>query len=123
MVLMHLLQLRQPIAKATEFCTVKGIGLAKLQSTQDAFAGTEVWAIAVEAILLNLVLDWRKRQQSRAAVRLAIKETLDHLPQSYSAEIYEQKCEQIYQHIYDSYQEDAVFTLLPLDNLCVSCLI
>ena len=71
----------------------------------------------------KLVLDWRKRQQSRAAVRLAIKETLDHLPQSYSAEIYEQKCEHIYQHIYDSYQEDAVFKLLPLDNLCVSCLI
>ena len=53
----------------------------------------------------KLVLDWRKRQQSRAAVRLAIEETLDHLPQSYSAEVYEQKCEQIYQHIYDSYQE------------------
>jgi type I restriction enzyme R subunit len=53
----------------------------------------------------KLVLDWRKRQQSRAAVRLAIEETLDHLPQSYSAEIYAQKCEQIYQHIYDSYQE------------------
>ena len=53
----------------------------------------------------KLVLDWRKRQQSRAAVRLAIEETLDHLPQSYSAEIYEQKCEQVYQHIYDSYQE------------------
>lgn len=53
----------------------------------------------------KLVLDWRKRQQSRAAVRLAIEETLDHLPQSYSAEVYEQKCEQVYQHVYDSYQE------------------
>jgi type I restriction enzyme R subunit len=53
----------------------------------------------------KLVLDWRKRQQSRAAVRLAIEETLDQLPQSYSGQVYEQKCEQIYQHIYDSYQE------------------
>jgi len=52
----------------------------------------------------KLVLDWRKRQQSRAAVRLAIEETLDQLPESYSAEIYEQKCEQVYQHVYDSYQ-------------------
>ena len=52
----------------------------------------------------KLVLDWRKRQQSRAAVRLAIEETLDQLPETYSAEIYEQKCEQIYQHVYDSYQ-------------------
>jgi type I restriction enzyme R subunit len=53
----------------------------------------------------KLVLDWRKRQQSRAVVQLAIAETLDHLPQSYSAEIYEQKCDRVYQHIYDSYQD------------------
>lgn len=53
----------------------------------------------------KLVLDWRKRQQSRAAVQLAIEEALDQLPQSYSAEIYEQKCDRVYQHIYDSYQD------------------
>lgn len=53
----------------------------------------------------KLLLDWRKRQQSRAAVQLAIEETLDQLPQSYFAEIYERKCGQVYQHIYDSYQE------------------
>lgn len=51
------------------------------------------------------MLDWRKRQQSRAVVQLAIAETLDQLPQSYSAEIYEQKCDRVYQHIYDSYQD------------------
>ncbi len=51
----------------------------------------------------KLVLDWRKRQQSRAVVQLAIEEGLDQLPQSYSAEIYEQKCDRVYQHIYDSY--------------------
>ncbi|MEP0873198.1 type I restriction endonuclease subunit R [Trichocoleus desertorum AS-A10] len=53
----------------------------------------------------KLVLDWRKRQQSRAAVRLAIEEGLDQLPETYSAEVYEQKCEQVYQHVYDAYQE------------------
>jgi type I restriction enzyme R subunit len=52
----------------------------------------------------KLVLDWRKRQQSRASVRLTIEETLDQLPETYSAETYEQKCEQIYQHVYESYQ-------------------
>ena len=31
----------------------------------------------------KLVLDWRKRQQSRAAVRLSIDEILDRLPRSY----------------------------------------
>lgn len=53
----------------------------------------------------KLVLDWRKRQQSRAAVRLTIEERLDQLPETYSAEVYEQKCEQVYQHIYDSYRD------------------
>lgn len=51
----------------------------------------------------NLVLDWRKRQQSKAAVEVVIKNVLDELPESYSTEIYEQKCHDIYQHIYESY--------------------
>ena len=51
----------------------------------------------------KLVLDWRKRQQSRAAVKLAIEETLEQLPQSYSPSLYERKCLDVYQHIYDSY--------------------
>ena len=51
----------------------------------------------------KLVLDWRKRQQSRAAVKLAIEEMLDQLPQSYSPELYERKCRDVYQHVYDSY--------------------
>ena len=51
----------------------------------------------------KLVLDWRKRQQSRAAVKLAIEETLDQLPESYSPSLYERKCLDVYQHIYDSY--------------------
>ncbi len=32
----------------------------------------------------RLVLDWRKRQQSRAAVRLCIEESLDKLPRAYT---------------------------------------
>lgn len=51
----------------------------------------------------KLVLDWRKRQQSRAAVKLTIEEVLDRLPQSYSADLYERKCRDVYQHVYDSY--------------------
>jgi type I restriction enzyme R subunit len=51
-----------------------------------------------------LVLDWRKRQQSRAAVRLAIETMLyDGLPERYSAEMCEQKRDDIYQHVYDNY--------------------
>ncbi|GAG13972.1 unnamed protein product, partial [marine sediment metagenome] len=51
----------------------------------------------------KLVLDWRKRQQSRAAVRLCIEETLDELPATYTKEIYVRKCDVVYQHVYDSY--------------------
>jgi type I restriction enzyme R subunit len=51
----------------------------------------------------RLVLDWRKRQQSRAAVRLAIEQILDRLPEAYSAETYATKCDLVYQHVYDSY--------------------
>ena len=50
-----------------------------------------------------LVLDWRKRQQTRAAVRLCIEEFLDKLPQVYTPDIYRVKCEAVYQHVYDCY--------------------
>jgi type I restriction enzyme R subunit len=51
----------------------------------------------------RLVLDWRKRQQTRAVVRLAIEEALDKLPPIYTPELYQQKCDAVYQHMYDSY--------------------
>ncbi|BDI14913.1 hypothetical protein ANSO36C_07150 [Nostoc cf. commune SO-36] len=51
----------------------------------------------------KLVLDWKKRQQTRASVEVAIKDNLDKLPQSYSDELYEQKCQEVYQHIYENY--------------------
>jgi type I restriction enzyme R subunit len=50
-----------------------------------------------------LVLDWRKRQQTRAAVRVCIEEWLDKLPSAYSPEVYQEKCEAVYQHVYDAY--------------------
>ncbi len=51
----------------------------------------------------KLILDWRKKQQSRASVRLCIEKTLENLPPVFTDELYNQKCGQIYQHIYDSY--------------------
>ena len=51
----------------------------------------------------KLVLDWRKRQQSRAMVRLCIEEYLDKLPPVYTPELYRAKCEAVYQHVYDSF--------------------
>ena len=51
----------------------------------------------------KLVLDWRKRQQSRAAVLLSIEYALDGLPPSYSQDTYREKCDLVYRHIFDSY--------------------
>jgi len=51
----------------------------------------------------KLVLDWRKRQQARADVRLTIEELLDRLPARYTAPLYQDKCQQVYTHIYDAY--------------------
>jgi type I restriction enzyme R subunit len=52
----------------------------------------------------KLVLDWRKREQTRAAVRQLIEIALDEfLPRVYNKTLFEQKCERVYQHVYDSY--------------------
>jgi len=52
----------------------------------------------------KLVLDWRKRQQARAAVRVAIDKLLDdHLPRAYTPELFRQKSTAVFQHVYDAY--------------------
>ncbi|MFI5093733.1 MAG: type I restriction endonuclease subunit R [Candidatus Acidiferrales bacterium] len=52
----------------------------------------------------KFVLDWRKRQQSRAAVKTAIEDVLDRLPERpYPKPLYDKKCAVVYQHFYDSY--------------------
>ena len=52
----------------------------------------------------KLVLDWRKKQRSRADVYSTVKNVLDELPRAYTPEIYQQKCDLVYQHVFDSYQ-------------------
>jgi type I restriction enzyme R subunit len=51
----------------------------------------------------KLVLDWRKRQQSRAAVQLVIRDLIWQLPRCYSDTTCQQKSAVIYQHVYDNY--------------------
>ena len=52
----------------------------------------------------KLVLDWRKKQQTRAEVLFTIETILDEmLPRTYTPELYQEKCGVTYQHIYDSY--------------------
>ncbi len=51
----------------------------------------------------KLVLDWRKRQQARASVRVTVEEKLDELPEAYEEDIYWIRVDAVYQHVYDSY--------------------
>lgn len=52
----------------------------------------------------RLVLDWRKKQQARAGVELAIRASLQELPtQKYPPRIMREKVQAVYQHVYDSY--------------------
>ncbi|MFN9372062.1 MAG: type I restriction endonuclease subunit R, partial [Planctomycetaceae bacterium] len=51
----------------------------------------------------KLVLDWRQRLRTRADVLATVKTILDDLPRVYTKELYEEKCDTVWQHVYDSY--------------------
>jgi type I restriction enzyme R subunit len=71
---------------------------------------TQVKSVAEELLTTlkrnKIVLDWRKQQGTRAAVRVAVEETLDGLPEKFTRQIYAQKCDVVYQHVFDSYWDD-----------------
>ncbi|MBN2230308.1 MAG: type I restriction endonuclease subunit R [Candidatus Thorarchaeota archaeon] len=52
----------------------------------------------------KLVLDWKKNQKTRAVVEVAIKDALYELPEVYSEDMLKEKCDLVYQHVYESYQ-------------------
>ena len=66
----------------------------------------------------RLVLDWRKKQQARAAVRQLIEQMLDRLPSAYSKAVYEQVCERAYLHVHDCYYGDgkSVYSIPPVPS-------
>ena len=55
----------------------------------------------------TIALDWRKRQQTRSAVRAGIGVVLDaELPDAYGPALFDEKCDRIYEHVYSSYYDD-----------------
>jgi type I restriction enzyme R subunit len=62
----------------------------------------------------KLVLDWKKKQATRAAVRYTVETVLDELPRTYTPEIYQAKCNVVYQHVFDSYtgQGDGLYAAI-----------
>jgi type I restriction enzyme R subunit len=55
----------------------------------------------------KLVLDWWKKPWTKAAVRVAIEEELDHLPEAYGKPIWDSKVEMAFQFVYERYQNQA----------------
>jgi type I restriction enzyme R subunit len=66
---------------------VKGVARKLLQTLKEA----------------KLVLDWRKKLRTRADVYSTVKTILDELPRIFTPDIYQDKCDVVYQHVYDSY--------------------
>ena len=59
----------------------------------------------------KIVIDWRKRQQTRQAIRIAIEDWLDRLPASFNPDLFKDKCNRVYNHVYDCYfgPEDNIY--------------
>lgn len=60
----------------------------------------------------KLVLDWRKKQSTRAKVKEAIEVICDKtLPEIYDKNIFQNKCNSLYEHFYDYYNngEDNIY--------------
>jgi len=58
----------------------------------------------LEKLKTAIVLDWRRRAQARAQVRLAIEDTLDEgLPSAYTPALYQQKAAAVFEHVFESY--------------------
>jgi type I restriction enzyme, R subunit len=54
----------------------------------------------------KLVLPWRTKRTTRAAVRVEIEKMLDsRLPEKYTTELFEQKCGVLFQHVLEKYPE------------------
>ncbi|MBW2002168.1 MAG: type I restriction endonuclease subunit R, partial [Deltaproteobacteria bacterium] len=84
-----------------DLLTKPEMSLTKMEKHQVKKVGSELLDILKQE---KLVLDWRKRQQSRAQVRVTIEDIFDRgLPQSYTPKLYQKKCDAVYHHVYESY--------------------
>lgn len=68
----------------------------------------KVWLVAKELaakLKTKLVIEWKKKQEAKSAVKVLIRDVLDEgLPEDvYNKKIYAEKCELVYQHIFETY--------------------
>lgn len=67
---------------------------------------TQVKTIA--KILINkmqdaLVIDWRKKQRTKAKIKNLIEEVLDELPEAYDDDLWPKACSEVFMHVYEKY--------------------
>jgi len=80
----------EPELTKAEAITVKGAAKKLLERVED-----------------RLVLDWKRRQHTRSAVKVAVKDVLDaELPEIYGPDLFDRKVDAIFDHIYASYSDN-----------------
>ncbi|TKG32473.1 type I restriction endonuclease subunit R [Vibrio breoganii] len=63
----------------------------------------EIAKILTEKMKEILVIDWRKKQRTKARVKNMIEEVLDSLPESYDDDLWPKTCSEVYMHIFEKY--------------------
>jgi type I restriction enzyme R subunit len=54
----------------------------------------------------RLVLDWRRKAETREAARVLVRDVLDELPDAYDPETWQRKSDAVFNHIFASYYDD-----------------
>jgi type I restriction enzyme R subunit len=54
----------------------------------------------------RLVLDWRKKAETREAARVMVRDILEDLPEAYDPETWQRKSDAVFNHIFASYYDD-----------------
>ncbi|MGV1048293.1 MAG: HsdR family type I site-specific deoxyribonuclease [Solirubrobacterales bacterium] len=83
--------------------------LTRPDPTLSAAERDEVKAVARKLmghIQDRLVLDWRRRAETREAARVLVKDILEELPDAYDEEIWNRKAGIVFDHIFASYYDD-----------------
>jgi type I restriction enzyme R subunit len=79
---------------------------APVLSTEERNEVKKVARVLLERLRALLVLNWRQKASARSKLKMAIEDTLDGgLPSAYSPELYKNKCEAVFEHVYESYPE------------------
>lgn len=60
----------------------------------------------MEHITDRLVLDWRRKAETREAARVLVRDVLDELPDVYDSETWQRKTDAVFNHIFASYYDD-----------------